>query len=177
MTLDIFFVILMVLGIYKGYSRGFVVALFSILAFIAGIAAAMKLSATVANYLGNNEVIGKQWLPVLSFLLVFIVVVLLVRLGASVIEKTMQLAMLGWVNKIAGIILYIVLYIVLLSVVIFYAIQVKLINDETLAASATWPYVQPWGPWAMNGLGRLLPFFKDMFAELQHFFENISHKI
>ncbi|MES2649650.1 MAG: CvpA family protein [Bacteroidota bacterium] len=177
MTLDIFFVILMAMAIYKGYSRGFVVALFSIIAFIAGIAAAMKLSTTVANYLGNNEVIGKQWLPVLSFLLVFVVVVLLVRLGASVIEKTMQLAMLGWVNKIAGIILYIVLYVVLLSVVIFYASQVKLINDETLAASTTWPYVQPWGPWAMNGLGRLLPFFKDMFAELQHFFENISHKI
>jgi membrane protein required for colicin V production len=177
MTMDIFFVILMVLAIFKGYSRGFVVALFSILAFIAGIAAAMKLSATVANYLGNNEVIGKQWLPVISFLLVFVVVVLLVRLGASVIEKTMQLAMLGWVNKIAGIILYVVLYIVLLSVVIFYANQVKLINDETLEASATWAYVQPWGPWAMNGLGRLLPFFKDMFAELQHFFENISHKV
>jgi membrane protein required for colicin V production len=177
MTIDIFFVILMVLAIFKGYSRGFVVALFSILAFIAGIAAAMKLSATVANYLGNNEVIGKQWLPVISFLLVFVVVVLLVRLGASVIEKTMQLAMLGWVNKIAGIILYVVLYIVLLSVVIFYANQVKLINDETLEASATWAYVQPWGPWAMNGLGRLLPFFKDMFAELQHFFENISHKV
>src|SRR5688572_15470249 len=141
MTIDVFFAILMVIAIFKGYSRGFVVALFSILAFIAGIAAAMKLSATVANYLGNNAVIGKQWLPVISFLLVFIVVVLLVRLGASVIEKTMQLAMLGWVNKIAGIILYIVLYIVLLSVVIFYANQVKLISDETLKASATWAYV------------------------------------
>lgn len=167
----------MALAIFKGFSRGFIVALFSMLAFIIGIAAAMKLSTTVATYLGHNEAIARQWLPVMSFILVFIVVVLLVRLGASLIEKTLQLAMLGWVNKIAGIILYIVLYIVLLSVIVFYANQVKLINSETLLASVAWPYLQPWGPWAMNGLGKLLPFFKDMFAQLQTFFENISHKV
>jgi membrane protein required for colicin V production len=177
MIVDTCFIILMVLAIFKGYSRGFIVALFSIFAFIAGLAAAMKLSTVVANYLGNNAGITKQWLPVISFLLVFIVVALLVRLGASVIEKTMQLAMLGWVNRIAGIILYVVLYVVLLSVLIFYAIQVKMISDATLASSVTWPYLQPWGPLAMNGLGKLLPFFKDMFAQLQSFFENISHKV
>ena len=116
MIIDIFLIVVLVLAIFKGYSRGFVVALFSILAFVAGLAAAMKLSTTVASYLGHNAGITKQWLPVLSFLLVFIVVVLLVRAGAAIIEKTIQLAMLGWVNRIAGIILYAVLYIVLLSV-------------------------------------------------------------
>ncbi len=177
MIVDVFFIILMVLAIFKGYTRGFIVALFSIFAFIAGIAAAMKLSTVVANYLGNNASIAKQWLPVISFLLVFIIVVLLVRLGASVIEKTIQLAMLGWVNRIAGIVLYVALYVVLLSVLIFYASQVKLITNKTLESSVTWPYLQPWGPFAMNGLGKLLPFFKDMFAELQRFFENISLKV
>ena len=177
MIVDTLFIILLVLAIFKGNNRGFIVALFSIFAFIAGLAAAMKLSTAVANYLGHNAGITKQWLPVLSFLIVFIVVVLLVRAGAAIIEKTIQLAMLGWVNRIAGIILYAVLYVVLLSVLIFYANQVKIINNETLATSTTWPYIQPWGPWAMNGLGKLLPFFKDMFSELQHFFENISHKV
>ena len=124
MIVDIFFIIMLVLAIFKGYSRGFIVALFSIIAFVAGIAAAMKLSAAVASYLGQNAGIAKQWLPVLSFLLVFIVVALLVRAGAAIIEKTVQFAMLGWVNRIAGIILYVVLYVVLLSVIIFYANQV-----------------------------------------------------
>ena len=177
MSVDIIFLILMVVAIFKGYSRGFIVALFSIIAFIAGIAAAMKLSTAVAKYLGDNVAVAKQWLPVISFLLVFIAVVLLVRLGAGIIEKTVQLAMLGWVNRIAGIILYVLLYAVLLSVLIFYAAQVKIISMETLTDSKTWPYIQPLGPWAMNGLGRFIPWFKDMFAQLQAFFDNISHKV
>lgn len=177
MTIDIIFLILMVLAIFKGYSRGFVVALFSIIAFIIGIAAAMKLSTVVANYLGDNTHLSKQWLPVLSFLLVFAIVVALVRLGASLIEKTIQMAMLGWVNRIAGIILYALMYAILLSVLIFYATQVKLVSAETLEASRTWPYLEPLGPLTINGLGKLLPWFKDMFAQLQAFFENISHKV
>lgn len=177
MPIDIVFLVLMVLAVFKGYSRGFIVALFSVLAFIAGMAAAMKLSAAVATYLGNNVGVAKQWLPVISFLLVFIAVVLLVRLGAGILEKSIQLAMLGWVNRVAGIILYAILYVVLLSVLIFYASKVKMLGPETLAASATWPFIEPWGPWAMDGLGRLLPFFRDMFGELQAFFDNISHKV
>ena len=73
MIIDIVLAIFLVLAIFKGYNRGFIVALFSLIAFIAGLAAAMKLSATVAAYLGDNVGITKQWLPVLSFLIVFII--------------------------------------------------------------------------------------------------------
>jgi membrane protein required for colicin V production len=177
MTIDIVFLVLMVLAIFKGYSRGFIVALFSVIAFIAGIAAAMKLSALVANYLGRNVHMAKQWLPVISFLIVFIAVALLIRLCARIIEKTIQLAMLGWVNRIAGIILYILLYSVLLSVLIFYAEQVKIVSAQTLSESKTWPFIQPLGPFTINGLGQLIPWFKDMFGQLQDFFENISRKV
>lgn len=177
MLIDILCVILLVLAIFKGYSRGLIVAIFSILAFIIGIAAAMKLSAVVAAYLGENTQVAKQWLPVISFAIVFIVVVLLVRLGAGLIEKTAQLAMLGWANRLAGIVLYVVLYMLLLSVVCFYAAQVRLLSPEVLQASKAWPWIQPWGPWAMDSLGKLVPFFRDMFSQLQSFFDGVSHKV
>ena len=176
MFLDLVFMVFMILAVFKGYSKGMVVALFSIFAFIAGIAAAMKLSTTVAGYLGKNVNVSGQWLPVISFVVVFAAVVILVNIGAKFIEKSMDLVMLGWLNRIGGILLYILLYSILLSVIVFYASQVKLISGETLAASASWPFIQPLGPWAMGTLGKLVPFFKDMFGVLQNFFSLIGEK-
>ena len=176
MFLDLVFAVFLVIAVFKGYTKGMVVALFSIFAFIAGIAAAMKLSATVATYLEKNVNVSTQWLPVISFLVVFLGVVIIVRMGAKFIEKTMDLVLLGWLNRIGGIALYILLYSILVSVVVFYASQVKVISEETLASSAAWPFIQPLGPWAMGSLGKLVPFFKDMFGDLQNFFSHMEAK-
>ena len=47
--IDIIFAILIVIAIFKGYRKGFIIAIFSVLAFILGLAAALKLSATIAG--------------------------------------------------------------------------------------------------------------------------------
>ena len=162
------------MAIIKGWRRGLIVAVFSIIAFIAGIAAAMKLSVLVADYLKDSVNVSKQWLPVLSFALVFILVVLLVRLGANLIERTVEMALLGWVNKLGGILLYVTLYTFMYSVMLFYAQQLQLVKETTIANSVTWPWLQPVGPWVIDGLGSLIPLFKDMFARLQEFFAGMA---
>ena len=100
MIIDIVFLFIMILAIFKGLRKGFILGIFSLLAFIIGLAAALKLSAVVAAYLQKNVVTASRWLPVLSFLLVFIVVILLVGLGARLIKKTIDFAMLGWLDRI-----------------------------------------------------------------------------
>ena len=159
----------------KGLRRGLIVAVFSIFAFIAGVAAAMKLSVVVAEYLKDSVNISAKWLPFLSFAVVFIGVVILVRWVASLLESTVELAMMGWANKIGGIVLYTILYMFTLSVILFFVQKVKLISDETIANSITWPILQPLGPWVINGFGKLIPVFKDMFTELSNFFAGLAH--
>jgi membrane protein required for colicin V production len=176
MMIDIVFILVLIAAIVKGLRRGLIVAVFSFVAFIAGIAAALKLSTVVADYLKDSVNVSARWLPVLSFILVFIVVALLVRLGANLIEKTVELALLGWVNKLGGILFYCVLYIFLYSVVLFYAQQLQLINENTIAQSVTWPWLQPMGPWVIDGLGNWVPVFKDMFTELKDFFGNMAQR-
>src|SRR5215212_75124 len=99
MFIDIIALILLVWASFKGLRNGLVVGVFSFLAFIIGLAAALKLSIVAANYLGSNTNIGERWLPFIAFALVFFIVVLLVRLGAKAIEGALRLAMLGWLNK------------------------------------------------------------------------------
>ena len=177
MIIDVIFIILMILAIIKGYQRGLIVAIFSLIAFIIGLAAAMKLSAVVAGYIGETVNISDRWLPVISFAVVFIIVALLVRWGANILQRTIEIVLLGWVNRLGGIILYGALFITAFSVVLFYALQIKLLKPETVLDSETWPFIQPWGPKAIEGFAAVIPFFKDMFGQLESFFGNISQKI
>ena len=177
MIIDIVVAIILILAVLKGYRQGLIIALFSVIAFVIGLAAALKLSAVVADHLGNAVKISDKWLPILSFAVVFLIVVILVRLGARFIQKTVELAMLGWLNRLGGILLYAALYILIFSVLLFYADQLGFIKPETKTASVTYHYVQPWGPKLMEGLGRIVPVFKGMFEDLEDFFDSVSKQV
>ena len=177
MILDIVVAIILILGVIKGYKQGLIVSLFSVIAFIVGLAAAMKLSVVVAGYIGNAVNISDKWLPIISFAVVFLIVVLLVRLGARFIQKSVEFAMLGWVNRIGGILLYAGLYILIFSILLFYAEQLNMIKPETKTESVTYTYVQPWGPKLMDGLGKIIPIFKGMFEDLEVFFDGVSKQV
>ena len=119
MTIDILFLIIIVFAIIKGISRGLIVGIFSILAFIVGLAAALKLSALVAQKLQQGTSAPGPWLPVISFILVFLVVLVLINLLARLIDKAFDVALLGWVDSLGGMVLYVVIYTVLFSVFLF----------------------------------------------------------
>jgi membrane protein required for colicin V production len=176
MFIDFIAIGLLILSIIKGFKNGFVVAVFSLLAFVIGLAAALKLSAVVAEYLGTNTNISQRWLPILAFGIVFFVVVLLVRLGAKAIERGLRMVMLGWLNKLGGMVFYFLLYFFIFSILLFYATQLHLIKPETVQTSVTYPIVYPMAPVVMDALGSVIPFFKNMFVELENFFDHLSRK-
>ena len=177
MLLDIIFAVVIVLAVFKGYQKGLIVGLFSLVAVIIGLAAAMKLSIVVAGYIGKAIKVSDEWLPVISFIVVFLIVVLLIRLGARAIEKAIEVAMLGWVNKLAGVVLYVVIYTIVFSVLLFYAEQMKIFQPETISKSVMYSFVQPWGPKVINGFASIIPVFKDMFGDLEQFFGGVAKDI
>jgi len=176
MIIDIAFALVIILAIFKGISKGFVVGIFSLFAFIIGLAAALKLSAVVASYLSKNVMSATKWVPIISFLLVFILVVLLVGLGARILKKTLAFAMLGWLDRIGGMLLYIIIYTVVFSVILFFAEKMVLLKPDVIADSGVYKYVSPWGPRVIDNLGKIIPFFKGMFVQLEQFFEGVAKK-
>jgi membrane protein required for colicin V production len=175
MWIDVLFLLFIVLAVFKGYQQGIIIAVFSALAFIIGLAAAVKLSAAVASYLKDSVHISARWLPVLAFAGVFLAVILLVRGGARLAEAAINLAMMGWLNKLAGILLYALVYTIILSVLLFYAVQVHLVSGRTLSSSVTYPFIRPWGPVVIEGFGKFVPVFKGMFAQLEDFFGRLHY--
>ena len=174
--IDIISLTLLVMAVYKGFRNGLVLAVFSFLAFIIGLAAALKLSAVVADYLSESTNISGRWLPFLAFAVVFFIVVLLVRLGAKAIEGVLQVAMLGWLNRLGGILFYGLLYLFIYSVVLFYAHQLRIIKPETAEVSYTFPYIYPVAPLVLDAIGSVIPFFRDVFSQLEGFFGELSQR-
>ena len=175
--IDIIFAILFILAIIKGLRRGFIIAVFSIIGYVIGLAAALKLSALVAVYLQKNIVVAGKWLPFISFVLVFIVVVMLVNWGGKLVEKIFKLALLGWVNRLGGALVYVLLYSIIFSVFLFYAEKLNLFNKQSIQQSITYSFLRPWSPAIIGGFGYFIPWFKESFNQLESFFENVADKI
>lgn len=176
MIIDIAFVLFIIMAVFKGLSRGLVLGIFSLLAFIIGLAAALKLSAVVAVYLHKDGGAMNKWLPVLAFMLVLVLFIVLVTLIGKFIRKAIQLAMLGWLDSFMGMLLYVVLYTIIFSILLFYAEKMLLVSKEQIAASYTYPYIVSWGPKLMNNIGRIIPSFRDIFSQLETFFASVAAK-
>lgn len=172
--IDIVFFFLVLTALFKGYRQGFIVAVFSVIALLVGLVAAMKLSVVAASYLAGSTNISARWLPVISFALVFLAVVILIRFASALVQKAAEAVMLGWLNRLAGMVLYTAIYTIIFSVVLFYADKIHLLSASALASSITYPFIRPCGPAVIDAIGYMIPFFKDMFHELGGFFEKIG---
>jgi membrane protein required for colicin V production len=51
-----------------------------------------------------------------------------------------------------------------------------LVRPEAIENSRVYTYVAPWGPKIIERLGKIIPLFKDMFAELETFFASLAKR-
>lgn len=176
MLIDIIVLMLLAMAAFKGYRQGFIVGVFSYLAFIIGLAAAMKLSTVVALRTGDIVNVSDKWMPFLAFVLVFIIVVILVRWLGGLLQSFSKKIMLGWLNRLGGIALFAVLYLSVFAIFLFYLTRMNLITDDSAANSITFPLIKPLGRVAVNAIGEIIPVFKGLFAQLEQFFGAVADK-
>jgi membrane protein required for colicin V production len=143
MLIDLLFLGMIAVAVFKGIRNGLIVAIFSIVGWILGIYAAFRFADVAAAYLKGFLEISPKTLYIISFIIVFLIVILLVHIGAKLIEKTVELAFMGWVNRIGGVFFYVLLYTLIFSVMIFFAEKFKLVSEETIASSRVYPWVKP----------------------------------
>lgn len=176
MIIDLFFAMLMVLAIFKGYSRGLILGFLSFAGFFIGLAAAMQMSAVVANYISNTTGTNGKWLPFVAFALVFAATVFLVNMVGSLLQKTMQAAMLGWANRLSGILLFAAIYSILFSLAIFFLSRMQIIPKDVMTQSMVYPFLKNLAPAVIDVIGIVLPFVADAFEDLKEFFAKLAEK-
>lgn len=100
--IDIVIVIPLLWAIYKGFRKGLVIEIASLAALILGIYGGIHFSDAVADFLQSKFNWNSDYMPLISFTITFLGIVILVHLVGKVVEKVVDLVALGIVNKIFG---------------------------------------------------------------------------
>jgi len=101
-VLDIVLVILIVGAAINGFVKGFFVELASIVSLILGIWAAVEFSGLVEQWLSKYLSWSNDSMRLAAFILIFVFVVILVHLIATLTEKFVKAIALSIFSRIAG---------------------------------------------------------------------------
>jgi len=99
---DIIIIIPLLWGAFKGFKKGLIIELASLIALFLGVWGAIKFSAVVGGYVQESFTVSEKFLPLVSFAVTFILIVIAVYALAKLLEKLIKAVALGFVNKLAG---------------------------------------------------------------------------
>ncbi|MDR2937557.1 MAG: CvpA family protein [Prevotellaceae bacterium] len=100
---DLTFALLLAWAILVGVRKGFVAQATSVFALLLGAYISYKFSYLLAKWITDFGV-GGMAVQIISFSLTFIGVVLAARLLGSIVSRIVSLALMGWVNRLLGVI-------------------------------------------------------------------------
>jgi len=164
--IDIAITLLLVLGAYFGYKRGFLAELFFFTALVLGVLIGFKFTGWGVSYLHSRFNADTDFLPYLSFFIIFIVVVLLVIFIGNRIKHLMDETFLGKVDSLAGAVLGVMKYAFCASVIFWLAMKVNYTFPESWT-QGSWLYPKTLGfaKSVSEFFGNFLPFFKETFRQ------------
>jgi len=100
--LDLIFLLPILFALYRGFKKGLIHMLASLLALILGIVGAMKLRPVFASLLDSLFNINPGYINVIAFSVAFVTIVLVVHLAAYMVEKVIKAVALNFVNRLLG---------------------------------------------------------------------------
>ena len=141
-TLDIILLICFLPGIIRGISKGFLEQALSLAGIVVSVWAAFKFSALVCTWLKPYLSLSETTLSVVAFALILVAVCLVVLIVAKLLTKVLEMSMLGWLDKILGLVFALVVNALLLGVfiILFDTLNLKFgfVKPEVLDGSVVY---------------------------------------
>jgi len=177
MVLDVIGILLLILFFVRGFQKGLIIAVFSLIGTVVGVICALKFSHTLAQYLDKHHIVTNGWGQVVAYIGIFILVASVIWMIAKLIEAALKALLLGFFNKLAGAVLYTFMAAFIWSSILWLCSNLHLITADVISHSYTYKYLSPVAPWLFTHLGYLFPFVKSTMHDLQHFFDHMNKTI
>jgi len=118
--LDIFIVSILVFGFFRGFIKGLIMELSSLLAIVLGTYGSLKFSDITLDWLSINfsnqiESIDENYLKVASFAFTFLIIIVFVSIIGKGLTSVLKMVSLGLINKVLGGLFGSVKYVLILS--------------------------------------------------------------
>lgn len=153
---DIVFIIPLLWGAYKGFTKGFVIEIASFVALGLGVWGGLKFSYVSAEYLSKMFDISPKIMPLISFSVTFIGIVIVVFLLAKLLQGVLKKAALGFINKLLGLFFGVLKFAFILSIVLnlinVFNKEVEFITPEKKDASLLYQPVEKFSQLLIPGI-------------------------
>tara|TARA_B100000787_G_C16196085_1_gene300939 strand:- start:1133 stop:1654 length:522 start_codon:yes stop_codon:yes gene_type:complete len=118
--LDIFIVCVLVFGFSRGFIKGLIMELSSLLAIVLGAYGSLKFSDLTLNWVSLNfssqiENIDDNYLKIASFAFTFLIIIVFVSVIGKGLTRVVKMVSLGLINKTLGGLFGAIKYVLVLS--------------------------------------------------------------
>lgn len=150
-----------------GFRKGLLLEIFGVLAFVLAIIGGFKLMETGMVYLSEYFEDFDQLLPFISFLVIFLAIIILVNMLGKLLKKMIDLTLLGGFDKFAGAILGLVKWAIGVSILLWlvnnFGIELPGQEEELVL----YPFLTELGPKLIASLDVVLPFAQEMLDSIK----------
>ena len=148
--------------LYFGIKNGLVKQLVAFAVVFFGITLSLRFAAPVSEWMVRHVKMPEFWAKTVSFILIFFVVALVLSLLGRLVEKIIKISLLGWLNKLLGVVTTFCLFAIAISVIVHFVDSanklLEFIPKEKLEESRLYPL--------------LLDFSKEIFPRFKELFSN-----
>lgn len=159
-VIDIILLVCLLPAFYFGIKNGLVRQIISVAVLYFGITLSLRFADLVSTWILKVVTLSDFWVKTISFILIFLVVAFLLNLIGKLIEKILKIALLGWLNKLLGVVITLAIFLVILSIIIHFIDAANnsfnFIAKDKIAESKLYPL--------------LLEFSNKLFPYLESFF-------
>lgn len=157
----------LVFGAVMGFRKGLLLEIVGILAFVLGIIGGFKLMELGMTYLDGYFEDFDHLLPFISFIVIFLGILLLVNLLGKAVKKVLDMTLLGGVDKFAGAVVGIAKWAIGLSLILWltnnFGIELPGQDEELVL----YPYLKDLGPNLISSMSVVLPFAEEMIESIK----------
>lgn len=166
--LDIIIAIILFLFGFKGFRKGLVIEVVTLMAFALGIYGAMHFSDFTAAHLEEFMEINPKYLNTVAFVLTFILLVIGVNILGKWVTNLVKAMNLNFWNKLGGGVFGVLKGVLLCSVLLMVLNNFQLIGvvkPEVREQSKLYPYIEQTVPYVYRGFDLVKDYAKEVLPE------------
>jgi len=154
--IDIIILVPVLFGLYKGFTKGLILSLATLIGLFLGVYGGLKFSHIASKYLVENFEID---IPLVAFGITFLVIIIAVYLLGQLLSKFASALSLGLFNNIAGAIFGALKTILILSVLLFFFENINqtfhFIPNEVIESSILYGFLK-------DIMDMVFPYFEEL---------------
>ena len=159
--LDIVLLVCLIPAVIQGLRKGFIAQVVAIISLVLGGWLAYRFTSVVTGWLGQWISASGPALDIIAFILIFAIVVTVLFLLGKILETSIKIILLGWLNRLLGLVFALFKYVLIIGLLVILFDSVNswfdLVSDEYLDSSFMYSGIRSLS-WSV------FPYLKSLFA-------------